>query len=294
MGRSPGFRQPSARDTHDAMLKRLLILLAILIAAAAGLAGYAYSEAVRTPVVRQARVGLPDWPQGAAPLKIVLISDIHIGTAAMDAGRLGRIVAQINALHPDLVVIAGDFIFGHVKDSAERLGAPMVEPLSKLRAPLGVVAVLGNHDHWTGGEAVRVLLERAGATVVENGAIRRGVLVLGVVGDDFSRHADLPATLAAMAALPGPRLMLSHSPDIAPQLPDEIRLLLAGHTHCGQVMIPFHGPVSDVSRYGPRYRCGVRTEGKRTVITTAGLGTSGGPFRLGAPPDLWLVTVGPE
>jgi len=274
------------------MVKWLLILLGLGVAGAGALAGYSFFEARRDPVVRQARVALPDWPQGAAPLRVVLISDVHIGTPAMDGARLARIVAQINALHPDLVVIAGDFIFGHVPGSAGRLGAPMVAPLKALSAPLGVVAVLGNHDHWTGGETVRGLLEQAGVTVVENKAIRRGVLVLGLLGDDFSHHADLPATLAAMDALAGPRLMLTHSPDIAPKLPARIPLLLAGHTHCGQVMIPFHGPVSDVSRYGARYRCGVRIEGGRTVITTAGLGTSGGPFRLGAPPDLWLVTVG--
>ena len=276
------------------MLKRLLILLVAGFAACLALAAYSYFEARRDPVVRETRVALAGWPAGAAPLRIVLISDIHIGTPAMDAARLERIVGQINALHPDLVVIAGDFIFGHVPDSAARIGAPMVAPLARLKAPLGVVAVLGNHDHWTGGAATRALLERAGVTVVENGAVQRGVLVLGVVGDDYSRHADLPATLAAMAKLHGPRLMLTHSPDLAPQLPSDVGLLLAGHTHCGQVLLPFYGPVSDVSRYKARYRCGVRREGGLTVITTAGLGTSGGPYRLGAPPDLWLVTVGPN
>jgi predicted MPP superfamily phosphohydrolase len=96
-----------------------------------------------------------------------------------------------------------------------------------------------------------------------------------------------------MRKIAGARLILTHSPDIAPTLPDEIPLLLAGHTHCGQVVLPLLGPVAEVSRFGARYRCGIRREGNRVVVVTAGLGTSGGPFRLGAPPDLWLLTLGP-
>jgi predicted MPP superfamily phosphohydrolase len=96
-----------------------------------------------------------------------------------------------------------------------------------------------------------------------------------------------------MRRLTGARLILTHSPDIAPNLPPQVSLLLAGHTHCGQVVLPLLGPISEVSRYGARYRCGIRREGGRIVVVTAGLGTSGGPFRLGAPPDLWLLTLGP-
>lgn len=273
------------------MLKRLLIPLAACFAAGAALAGYSYLEARRDPVVREASISLPDWPMGAAPVRVALISDVHIGSAAMDAARLTRIVAQINGLKPDLVVIAGDFISGHAADSAVRIGAPMVAPLAGLKAPLGVVAALGNHDHWTGAETVQALLKRTGIIVIENGAIQRGPLAIGVAGDDFSRHTNLPATLASMTKLSGARIMLTHSPDIAPRLPADVGLLLAGHTHCGQVVLPLYGPIAEVSRYGERYGCGIRREGARTVVTTAGLGTSGGPFRLGAPPDLWLLTL---
>lgn len=273
------------------MPKHLLILFGICVAAALALAGYSYSEARRDPVVRTASIAPADWPAGAAPMRVVLISDVHIGTAAMDAARLDRVVGQINALKPDLVLIAGDFIFGHAPGSANRLGEAMVVPLSRLRARLGVVAALGNHDHWTGAREVRELLERAGVTVLDNAAIQRGPVALGVAGDEFSRHTELAATLRAMAGLRGARVMLTHSPDIAPQLPGDVGLLLAGHTHCGQVVLPVYGPISDVSRFGRRYRCGIRNDGIRTVVTTAGLGTSGGPFRLGAPPDIWLLTL---
>ncbi|WP_157073768.1 metallophosphoesterase [Sphingomonas soli] len=272
------------------MLKRLLIVLAACFLMGMGLALYAYLEARRDPVVREASVSLPGWPAGSAPVRVALISDIHIGGVAMSPERLTRIVAQINALKPDLVMIAGDFISGHAKGSAARTGPPMVAPLAGLKAPFGVVAALGNHDHWTGPAEVAALLGRAGIAVVENGAVERGPLV---IGDDFSRHADVRATHAAMRPLGGARVMLTHSPDIAPNLPADIALLFTGHTHCGQVVLPLYGPLVSVSRYGERYRCGIRREGGRTVVTTAGLGTSGGPFRLGAPPDLWLLNLGP-
>ncbi|RYY23891.1 MAG: metallophosphoesterase [Sphingomonadales bacterium] len=272
-------------------MKRLLIALALCIAAALALAGYSYREAMRDPVVREASLSLPGWPEGAAPVKVVLISDLHIGSVAMGAERLTRIVSQINALKPDLVVIAGDFISGHAANSAARIGEPMVAPLSGLKPPLGVVAALGNHDHWTGGAATRALLQRAGVTVVDNDAVQRGPLAIGVVGDEPTRNDDIPAALAAMAKLPGGRLMLSHSPDIFPDLPADT-VLLAGHTHCGQLVLPLFGPLAEVSDFGARYRCGLVRERKGVVVVTAGLGTSVIPLRLGAPPDLWLLTLG--
>jgi len=268
-------------------------LFGILFLAGLALGAHGFREARRDPVVRIATIGLPNWTAGARPVRAVLLSDIHIGTAAMGPERLNRIVDRINALEPDVVLIAGDFIFGHGADNAARLGPAMVAPLSRLRAQLGTIAVLGNHDHWTGAAAVRDQLARAHVTVLDNQAIARGPLAIGGVGDDFTGRANLPATVAALRRLPGARLVLTHSPDIAPDLPDDVTLLLAGHTHCGQVVLPLLGALSDVSRYGARYRCGIRREGARTVIVTAGLGTSGVPYRLGAPPDLWLLTLGP-
>ncbi|WP_137863754.1 MULTISPECIES: metallophosphoesterase [unclassified Sphingomonas] len=271
-------------------MRKLIVLLAGLALSFAGLVGWCYREATSDPVVRRAEVAMPGLDR---PVRIALLSDIHIGTVAMGPARLGRIVGQVNALEPDLVVIAGDFIFGHDPQGAAKLGPPMVGPLRQLRAPLGVAAVLGNHDYWTGPQAVRDQLQRAGVTVLENQAALRGPIALGGVSDDFSHHADAPATLRAARALGRPIVLVTHSPDIAPDLPGDARLLLAGHTHCGQALIFGHNIAPQVSRYGTRYRCGLVREGTRTVIVTAGLGTSGVPFRLGARPDVWLVTLVP-
>lgn len=271
------------------MVQRVVGLMALL---AGLLALYAYGEARSDPVVRRASIALADWPLGAAPVRVALLSDIHIGNAAMDADRLSRIVGQVNMLSPDLVLIAGDFIFGHDPDGAARLAPALVAPLARLNAPLGVVAVPGNHDHWTGIGALADALRRAHVTLLANDAAGRGPLAILAIDDDFSGHADIAVTMARAQALSGARVVLTHSPDIAPSLGSG--LVLAGHTHCGQVLLPIYGPISDVSQFGARYRCGPVRESGRTVVVTAGLGASGGPFRLNAPPDLWLITLGPR
>jgi predicted MPP superfamily phosphohydrolase len=272
------------------MPKRLLILLAACLAAVAALALYAFLEARRDPVVREASISLPSWPAGAAPVRVVLLSDIHAGTLATSPPRLARIVDQVNALKPDLILIAGDFTPGHDEIDAATVTAALA-PLRLLSARLGVFAVPGNHDHWTGLAAVRSALEATGITLLVNQAVALGPLAIGAVDDDYSRHARTAQVVAAVRRLAGARLVFTHSPDIAPQLPPDFTLLLAGHTHCGQAVIPFYGSLDPVSRYDDRYRCGIVREGGRTVIVTGGIGGSL-PLRLNAPPDLWLLTLG--
>lgn len=272
------------------MPKRFLILLAACFVALAALILYAFLEARRDPVVREASLSLPGWPAGAAPMRVVLISDMHAGNLATSPARLTRVVAQVNALRPDLVLIAGDFLPGHDPIDSKTATA-VLGPLKALKARLGVLAVPGNHDHWTGLGAVRSALEAAGVRLLANQAVVLGPLAIGAVDDDYSRHARTAQVVEAVRRLPGARLILTHSPDIAPQLPPDFALLLAGHTHCGQAAIPFYGSLDPVSRYADRYRCGIIREGGLTVIVTGGIGGTV-PFRLGAPPDLWLLTFG--
>ena len=123
-------------------MRRIIALLTIPIMLGGGAILWGLAGARADPVVRRATIVLPDWPAEAPAAHVVLISDIHIGTIAMGAGRLTRIVGQVNALKPDLVLIAGDFIYGHERDGAARFSDPMIAPLAMLRARLGVVAVL--------------------------------------------------------------------------------------------------------------------------------------------------------
>ena len=116
--------------------------------------------------------------------------------------------------------------------------------------------------------------------------------MIGGVDDGYSGHADLAATETAMAGFTGPPIILSHSPDIVPSLVRPVGVVLAGHTHCGQIRLPLIGRISTASHYGERFACGlIRDHGQR-VIVTAGLGTSVIPLRFGVPPDLWVVELG--
>lgn len=269
----------------------LLAIVALVLLGGAGFFALGYWNARADPVVRRVSIGLPDWPAGDAPIRIALLSDIHMESAAMDEGRLARIVAQVNALHPDLVVLAGDFVEGRGVGEAERAIPLLERPLSRLHAPLGTVAVLGNHDHWTDPAPLVAMLRRIGVLVLINGAGERGPLAMGGLDDPATHRDRIAPTRAALARLRGAGVMVAHSPAVAPKLPPRTTLLLAGHTHCGQVVLPIIGPPVEVT--SPHYRCGIVRDPGRITIVTAGVGTSELPIRYGAPPDLWLVRVGP-
>lgn len=277
---------------------RLIRALGRFVAAIAliGLAvtGWAYWTAVSDPVVREAAAALPGWPEGAAPVTAVLISDLHVAGPDMPPSRLARIVAQINALRPDIVLIAGDLVSDKRLATRHYGFAEALAPLRGLRARLGSFAVMGNHDHWRGTAEAHRALAQAGVRVLDNDAVQAGPLALGGLDDDFTDRADVARTVAAMRARPGARLLLSHSPDPFAALPGDVPLMLAGHTHCGQIRLPFYGAIESVSDFGTRYECGLIRERGRTLIVTAGLGTSVVPLRLGAAPDLWLIRLGPK
>lgn len=273
------------------MRRSFLIALLIVLGLPLMVALYSFLESRRMPVVREATIALPDWPKGAKPIDVVLIADIHIGNASTGPWRLNAAVDRINALKPDLVLIAGDLIFGHDPHMAARVGGDLGTALGRLQAPLGTVAVFGNHDIWTGPSDVEAALKRAHVTLLRNDAVRRGPVAIAGVDDPFTHHEDIGRSWSRARALGGATVVLSHSPDIDVDLPPEARLLLAGHSHCGQVFIPGYGALVAVTR--DRKSCGLSRMGALRVIVTAGLGTSGLPFRLNAPPDLWLLHLRP-
>ena len=290
-----------ARAEHVSVGRRLL--------RATGLAGWLLAltlavlvligmdNVLADPIERTASVTLPTLPAGTPPLHVALLSDIHLGNRGMRVTRLDRIVAQINAARPDLILIAGDFITGYDDKAAVERAAGLTGPLSRLRAPLGVFAVLGNHDHWTVPQAIRADLARAGVIVLENAGVRRGPVTIVGVDDLVTRHDDVPRAMAEADQLGGIPIVLSHSPDIVKHLPDRVPLLLAGHTHCGQVVLPWGTSVASyIGRkrlFDPRYRCGRIDDPHRTTFVTAGVGSGTVPVRLGAMPDWWLIEVHP-
>ena len=256
----------------------LLILHMVLLASA-------------IPVVRHLTLHVRDWPAGAPPLKLALLSDLHVATPGDSVAHLSRVVAQVNALHPDLVLIAGDFLSNDAILMAPASTADAIAPLARLHAPLGTIAVYGNHDYVDRAN-VAAALAHARVTLLDNAATRRGPLAILGISDAATGHDRNPAVLDQWAAIGGVAVAVTHSPDAFHYLPLDIDLALAGHTHCGQVALPGHGPLMLNLRWGSRYGCGVVRDGPRTAVITAGLGTSNLPIRLGVPPDMWVFDIG--
>ncbi|MDP9415357.1 MAG: metallophosphoesterase [Pseudomonadota bacterium] len=267
-------------------LSRLFLLLIILGLA---LTAWAYRLATRAPVLREAEVRLDGL--GGQAVRVVLISDVHVAGPDMPPRRLAGIVAGINRLRPDLVVIAGDLVSDRLAATRHYSMDQAVAPLAGLRAKFGTFAVLGNHDHWRDAGEARAALARAGIRLLDNDAARAGPLVVGGLDDAYTGRDDLARTVGRMRSLGGVPVLLSHSPDPFARAPADVQLMLAGHTHCGQIRLPLIGALSYMSEYGSRFGCGRINEGGRTLIVAAGLGTSMLPLRIGAAPDYWLVTL---
>lgn len=281
--------------------RKVWLALLALVVLALGFTIWLISNASAMPVVRRTEVVLP-FPAGTPrrPVTVALLTDTHLSGPDNSPSRMARIVAQINALKPDLILLGGDYI-GDDKGLGTYDGRTSIAAFAGLRAPLGVVAVLGNHDSRSRHNQValsawdwQIAFARMGITLLQNGAVRRGPIAVGGIKDIYTRRIDLPGTLAAMRWVGGAPVLLSHGPDVFPLLPDAPALVLVGHTHCGQMALPFVGVTYVPSKYGTRYACGLYREGDKTMIVAGGVGTSGMPFRMLAPPDIWLITIRPE
>ncbi|MCU1339736.1 MAG: metallophosphoesterase [Bryobacterales bacterium] len=226
------------------------------------------------------------------------MSDLHVGAPHVGLDQLRRIVQRTNAENPAVIVLLGDFVIGG--PGGHGGVGNFVEPeqiadeLKKLRAPFGVFAVLGNHDWWVDGEHVRRALTSAGIRVLENQAVRMGgdahgpAFWLGGIGDLWTRHADIPGTLRQVDG-DDPVVLITHNPDLFPEVPPRVSLTLAGHTHGGQVNLPLFGRVVTVSERG--YGAGEIVEQGRHLFVTTGIGTSIIPVRFGVPPEIVILTV---
>ena len=172
-------------------------------------------------VAREIRVPIARWPDGLGPLRIAAIADVHAGAPHMTLDALGGIVATMNAARPDLIVLLGDYVIHGI------IGGRFIEPepvamvLGRLRAPLGVFAVTGNHDWWYDGPRVTAALEAAGIRVLDDAAAllpASGPLWIAGVGDLWTRPADVRRALAAVLA-EAPVVVITHNPDLFPGVP---------------------------------------------------------------------------
>jgi predicted MPP superfamily phosphohydrolase len=285
--------------------RRSLLLGGLGVAALSGpaFAGYAGVEAAAMLDVTRYRLKPRNWPAGQR-LTITVIADLHAGGPNMGVERIRDIIDASNALRSDIVLLLGDFIATH-KFVTEPVAAPVWgAELARLKAPLGVHAILGNHDWWFQQSEIRLALARAKIPLMENDAVLLGEagarFWLAGIGDQlavplgrghFRGADDLPATMARIAT-DDPVVLMVHEPDIFTEVPDRVSLTLAGHTHGGQLRLPLVWPAFVPSSYGARFAYGHISEGGRDLIVSGGLGTSIVPMRIGVPPEIVHVELG--
>jgi predicted MPP superfamily phosphohydrolase len=262
-------------------------------AAGLGLSAYGIWNAERLPVVTRRTLFFPDLPAGLDGLRIAHLSDVHAGIH-MERDKMEAIVAQTNALRPDLIVQTGDMI-----DIAASFIPDYVRAFRDLRAPLGVVTVLGNHDRYTGEDAVIRGVREAGQTLVQNGAhvIERHGTPLALVGIDDPRNwriddpQDADVDAALRRAPPGVfKILLAHRPgafDAA--APRGVPLTLAGHIHGGQFYLPVIG--WSAGRLITKYVMGHFRQGASQLYVSRGIGVVGVPIRVFVPPEIALLEL---
>jgi len=236
------------------------------------------------------------WP-GERSLRVAVLTDLHVGSPFNGMAKLHLTVDRANAARPDLICILGDLVIQGVLGGRFVPPEEIVVELARLRAAAGVVAVLGNHDGWYDHDRVRRAVETIGITVVEDTATRlntpAGRLWVAGISDLWTGRHDLSAALAAVTDDDAPVLLLTHNPDVFPLVPNRVTLTLAGHTHGGQVRLPFAGALIVPSKFGQRFAAGHVVEGGRHLFVATGIGTSILPVRFRVPPAVTLLTLGP-
>ncbi|MCX8072800.1 MAG: metallophosphoesterase [Candidatus Binatia bacterium] len=263
-----------------------------------GLFGYGYTLGQRRLQVARISVPCARWPATTPPLRLVQLSDIHVGTN-MRVDELQGFVARVNALEPDLICITGD-----IADNARSDLDKYFPVLASLRARYGVVAILGNHDHYAGAERVATALRRhTDFTVLRDEVFplhlaggRLHVIGLDDRGLDWARgvpHVPQLETLCRALPEEDPKLLLCHRPDVFPQAAAlGIDLVLSGHTHGGQIALPwFSGRRMSLAQLITRFDRGLFRRGDSLLYVNCGLGVTGQRIRLWTPREITMIEL---
>lgn len=268
--------------------------------------GYAAESSFRLAVTRYGMTP-PGWPRDGRRLRVAALADIHACEPWMPLSRIEEIVSLTNSLAPDLVVLLGDYAAG-----LDRFCSAIVHPedwareLGRLSAPLGTYAILGNHDWWTDADRIRAAFAANDIPVLENATeliapAGNTPFWLAGLGDQLVHYEgrnrfrgvdDLTGTLAGVPDDGNPIVLLAHEPDIFTEVPERVSLTMAGHTHGGQVVLPYVGRPIVPSALGGRYSYGHVVEDGRHLIVSGGLGCSVVPVRFGVPPEIVVVDLG--
>ncbi len=243
----------------------------------------------RSITITHHALGLWQWPSAFDGLTVAFLTDMHCSPLTPPAF-LAQVVEETNRLKPDLILLGGDYV-----TRGTDYVRPVAEVLTKLKAPMGVYSVLGNHDHFEAPDLVRSALREAGIVDVNNAGhwLTSGgsrIRIAGV-GDLWEDKQDLRAALSG-ATEEDAVVLLSHNPDYAMQLTDRrVRLVLSGHTHGGQILLPGLGAAVTNSSYGNRLLSGLIAFDTFQLYVSRGLGTVVVPLRYRCPPEIALFTL---
>ena len=282
--------------------RRLFLTNTARVAAGCAVAAGGYSVMLETRwfEVTRRRHAIRGLPHELSGLRVVQLTDIHHGPA-LSLGYVREVVAATNALNADLIVLTGDYVH-----RSPAYIDPVLRELAELRAGIGVVGVLGNHDWWESVTISRRSFTRAGIPLIDNARLfvtpdrtlvassDRGLCVAGV-GDAAEDEIRFDRALGGVPA-EMPRLLLSHQPDVAEWKPfvsaaPRVDLMLAGHTHGGQMRLPLLGTPIVPSRYGSKYARGLVQGPICPVYVSRGIGTTMLPLRFGVPPEIALIEL---
>ena len=276
------------------MVTRKRLLAAAGLVAAFGLAIWAFVIEPSSLTTQQYDLAIPRWSKDLDGLRVAVLADLHVGSPFNGMSKLRRIVELTNSLKPDLILIPGDFVIDGV------IGGSFIAPeeaaveLGRLTAPMGVWACLGNHDWWLDPRRVGRALQGQRIGVLEDDAVRiqRGRAHFWLVGiSDFREGPHDDQQAMRQIRDDAPVLMFTHNPDVFPVISNRFSLLIAGHTHGGQVHVPVVGRPIVPSKYGQRYAYGHVVEEGRHLFVSTGLGTSILPVRFGVPPEVTVLEL---
>jgi uncharacterized protein len=287
---------PETASYRDRLVTRRNFLR-LAAGSAAGLAFYAGEIARHGLEILCLTIAIPQLPESFAGMKIAQISDIHFEEYT-ESVFLEGVIRKVNALAPELVVLTGDFVSsGPLPRRVNvQLSHHCAEVLRGIECPLRY-AVLGNHDVLTGASAVTDALKTHGISVLANSSVplerNQDRIWLAGILDALEQHPDLAATLPAGRRVDRePLILLAHEPDFADHVVgNQVSLVLSGHTHGGQVRIPFATPLM-LPPMGEKYVHGhFRFSDGMQLYVNRGIGTVNLPFRFRCPPEITLMTL---
>jgi predicted MPP superfamily phosphohydrolase len=242
--------------------------------------------------VREVDVPIPGLPDDLDGLRLLHLSDIHL-SAFLSESALARVIDAANSLHPHLAAVTGDLI-SHRGDPIDAC----IRQLARLKTDAGVFGCMGNHEHFAEAEDyTAAAAARAGIPFLrgQTRQLRFGKATLNLAGVDYQPlHAKAKYLRGAERLIaPGAtNLLLSHNPDVFPVAARQgYNLMLAGHTHGGQVSVEILDQAINPARFFTHYVYGLYRQGSAAAYVTRGIGTIGIPARIGAPPEISLLRL---